>query len=249
MLEVQNIVAGYGKREVLHKLSVSFEKGKLTSVVGTNGCGKSTLLKAILGILPHTEGEIYVDGARISALQRKEIAKRLAYLSQGKDTPDMTVGQLVLHGRFPYLCYPRRYSRQDREIAHAAMDRMGLTALAEEPLASLSGGMRQNAYIAMALAQDTDYILLDEPTTYLDIGHQLRLMQLLRGFADAGKTIIAVMHDLPLAFAFSDTVAVMKEGHIVDIGRPDALCKSGSIEATFGVAVQAEKDAYFYNFK
>ena len=195
MLELKNISTGYGSKNVINCADAFFEKGKLTSIVGVNGCGKSTLLKAILGILPLSDGEIVIDGSDIRSMSRNEISKKVAYLAQGKDTPDMTVLQMVMHGRFPYLSYPRRYKETDREIALKAMEVVGILHLANQPLYTLSGGMRQNAYIAMALAQDTDYILLDEPTTYLDIAHQLDLMKILRGLADSGKGIITVMHD------------------------------------------------------
>ena len=196
MLEIKNVTAGYGKHTVLNDVSVAFEKGKLTSIIGVNGCGKSTLLKALLGILPLSSGEIVIDGKELCSMSRIEIARSVAYLAQGKNTPDMTVEQMVLHGRFPYLSYPRRYREADREIARKAMDAVGILHLADKSLYELSGGMRQTAYIAMAIAQDTDYILLDEPTTYLDIAHQLELMKLLRGLANSGKGIVTVMHDL-----------------------------------------------------
>lgn len=209
---------------MLNDVSAFFEKGKLTSIIGVNGCGKSTLLKAILGILPLSGGEITVDGENLLTMSRNEIAKKIAYLSQGKNTPDMTVMQMVLHGRFPYLSYPRRYTGRDREIAYSAMGQVGILDFAEKPLFMLSGGMRQNAYIAMALAQDTDYILLDEPTTYLDIAHQLELMRLLKQLSENGKGIVTVMHDLPLAFDFSDTLTVMSNGGIIAFGTPSELC-------------------------
>ena len=177
MIELKHISVGYGKQIVLNDLSAAFEKGKLTAVIGVNGCGKSTLLKTILGMVPVSNGEIAIDGRPLAEMSRKDIARSIAYLSQGKGTPDMTVEQLVLHGRFPHLSYPRRYTTQDREIALAAMEQVGITDYARKPLYTLSGGMRQNAYIAMALTQGTDHILLDEPNTFLDISHQLELMK------------------------------------------------------------------------
>ena len=225
------------------------EKGKLTSIIGVNGCGKSTLLKAILGILPLSGGEIFIDGENLLTISRNEIAKKIAYLSQGKNIPDMTVEQMVLHGRFPYLSYPRRYSSHDREVAIKAMETVGVAEFAHKPLYSLSGGMRQNAYIAMALAQDTDYILLDEPTTYLDIAHQLELMRLLKQLSDNGKGIVTVMHDLPLAFDFSDTLTVMNNGGIIACGTPSELCNLPIIEDIFGVKIkQMQDDKYSYQY-
>ncbi len=246
MIDLKNITAGYPGKEILHGITVSFEKGKLTSIIGPNGCGKSTLLKTALGIIKSSDGDVTVDDVSISGLKRKEIALRIAYLSQGKAVPDMTVGQMVLHGRFPHLSYPRRYGRRDREIADEAMARMGISELADEPMSSLSGGMRQNAYIAMALAQNTEYIILDEPTTYLDISHQLRLMKILHGLAEGGKGIIAVMHDLPVAFTFSDTVTVMQDGIIAKVGTPREIADSDIIKGIFGVRLHREVDEYFY---
>ncbi len=245
MLELKNVSAGYGNENVLCGVTVSFEKGRLTSVIGVNGCGKSTLLKSILGILPLTGGEIAVDGSDLRSLRGNEIAKRIAYLSQGKSTPDMTVGQMVLHGRFPYLSYPRRYGKADRAIAEKAMEDTGVSHLADKPLSELSGGMRQNAYIAMALAQDTDYILLDEPTTYLDIAHQLELMTLLRRLADMGKGVIAVMHDLPLAFDFSDTVTAIRNGAVAAHLAPTEMCASPVIREIFGVGMERMADGKY----
>ena len=242
MLEIKNVTAGYGKQPVLNGASANFEKGKLTSIIGVNGCGKSTLLNVILGILPMTDGIMEIDGKELSSLKRNEIAQRIAYLSQGKNTPDMTVMQMVLHGRFPYLSYPRRYTSRDREIAFSAMEKVGIADLAEKPLYSLSGGMRQNAYIAMALAQDTDYILLDEPTTYLDIAHQLDLMRILRELANSGKGIVTVMHDLPLAFDFSDTLAVINNGMIATQATPGEIIDSHITQDIFGVKIKQTQE-------
>ena len=248
MLEVKNISAGYADNAVFDGVSVSFEKGKLTSIVGVNGCGKSTLLKAMLGILPLFGGKIFVDGNDLGVMKRNEIAGKIAYLSQGKNTPDMTVGQMVLHGRFPYLSYPRRYRDEDREMAKRAMREVGILHLAHQPLHTLSGGMRQNAYIAMALAQDTDYILLDEPTTYLDIAHQLDLMSLLRGLADMGKGVVTVMHDLPLAFRFSDEIALIADKSAIIKDTPDRMSVSPILKKTFGVDLARVKGEapYYY---
>ena len=246
MLELKSLSAGYGRQPVLDRITVSFEKGRLTSIIGANGCGKSTLLKAILGILPLSGGEIVVDGRDLRSMSRTEIAQKIAYLAQGKLLPDMTVEQMVLHGRFPYLSYPRRYRDSDREAAWSAMNAVGISHLADEPLSRLSGGMRQNAYIAMALAQDTDYILLDEPTTYLDIAHQLELVQLLGRLTAEGRGIVAVMHDLPLAFNFSDTVVALQNGRIAAHMPPAEMCASSVTQEIFGVKMKRMDDRKFY---
>ena len=245
MIELNNISAGYGSKTILNGMTISFEKGKLTSIIGVNGCGKSTLLKAILGILPLSGGEIIVDGNGLRSMSGNEIAKKIAYLPQGKSIPDMTVGQMVLHGRFPYLSYPRRYRKDDKDMAKKAMASVGILHLADKPLLTLSGGMRQNAYIAMALAQDTDYILLDEPTTYLDIAHQLDLMRLLARLGDMGKGIIAVMHDLPLAFDFSDEVAVIQNGTVAAYATPSDMYRTSVIQEIFGVKIERLADHKF----
>ena len=249
MLDVRGLTAGYGKKEVLHHLSVSLEAGKLTAIIGPNGCGKSTLLKAVLGLIPRAEGEVVLDGVSFSTLRRQEIARRIAYLAQGASIPDMIVEELVLRGRFPYLSYPRGYTQKDRDLARLAMERVGIAALAREPMSALSGGLRQTAYIAMALAQGTDSILLDEPTTYLDVAHQLALMKLLRQLSAEGRGITAVMHDLPLALNFADTVAVMAEGKIVMVGTPREIAASGVIGTVFGVEVMQTDGEYWCRMK
>ena len=242
MLELKNISAGYGSKNVLDGVTVSIEKGKLTSIIGVNGCGKSTLLKAVIGILPLQSGEIFIDGKSLQSMNKNGVAKKIAYLAQGKSAPDMTVEQMVLHGRFPYLSYPRRYKECDRRIAKKAMQDVGIAHLANKPMHTLSGGMRQNAYIAMALAQDTDFILLDEPTTYLDIAHQLELMKLLKRLADTGKGIVTVMHDLPLAFDFSNKILVINNGKAALNATPSEIIDSKMIEDIFGIKIKYTED-------
>jgi iron complex transport system ATP-binding protein len=249
VIELQHIFAGYGKQEVLQDVSVRFETGKLTSIIGVNGCGKSTLLKTILGILPVRSGSITIDGQNLAGMPKKEVARKIAYLSQGKGTPDMTVQQLVLHGRFPHLTYPRRYSKKDRQIAYAAMEQTGIAGYAHMPLYSLSGGMRQTAYIAMALTQNTDYVFLDEPMTYLDISHQLELMKILRTLAQRGKGIVAVMHDLPMAFTFSDEIMLLQDGTVLRSTSPEQLCRENAIEQVFGVSLALSEDSRSYCYR
>lgn len=250
MLELKNIRAGYGKKQILKGASLTVPKGKLVTVIGPNGSGKSTLFKSAAGIIPTQSGEVLIDGVNARNLSRSETAKKIAYLAQGKSVPDMTVFQLVLHGRFPHLSYPRRYTENDKKLALEAIEKTGLAERAESPLSSLSGGMRQNAYIAMALAQNTDYILLDEPTTYLDISHQLSLMKNLRELVREGKGVAAVLHDLPLAFAFSDIIAVLNGGEITACGEPLKICESSIISEVFGTKLKyshADK-CYYYKY-
>ena len=248
MIELHHVTAGYGKQTVLHDMSLTIEKGSLTSIIGVNGCGKSTTLKAILGMIPLQGGQITMDGENMSQLSRNAIARKIAYLSQGRNTPDMTVEQIVLHGRFPHLSYPRRYTGRDRAIAHNAMEQMGIADLAHKPLSALSGGMRQNTYIAMALAQDTDYVLLDEPTTYLDIAHQLELMKTLRKLASDGKGILAVTHDIQMAFTFSDRIILLDKGTVLGSDVPREICRQQLLEQTMGVSLRCTDTGYSYRY-
>lgn len=250
MLELDNISVCYGNNQILKDISAKIERGRLVSIIGVNGCGKSTLLKAVLGILPLSCGNILIDDENISEMSRNAIAKKIAYLAQGKSTPDMTVEQLVLHGRFPYLSYPRRYSKNDRDVAFLSMQQLKITEYADSSLTTLSGGIRQKAYIAMSLAQDTDYILLDEPTTYLDITHQLELMKNLRLLAEKGKGIITVMHDLPMAFDFSDEIILIKDGKIAIHSTPKDICNTSIINDVYGISLKYSKteNKYFYQY-
>ena len=249
MIELKDVYAGYGKKTVLDGVSAIFEKGRMTSIIGINGSGKSTLLKVMLGILPLSGGRVFIDGCALCDMTRRQTALKAAYLSQGKDTPDMTAQQLVLHGRFPHLTYPRQYKEQDYRIASEAMEMMGVAGYAGMSLHDLSGGMRQNAYIAMALAQETDYILLDEPATYLDIAHQLGLMETLHMLSRKGKGIVMVMHDLPMAFRFSDDIVVLDAGKVCFAGSPEQICENGVTEKIFGVAVGPLKEGQNYGYK
>lgn len=237
MLESRELVVRYRAEEILRGVTVCQKEGELLSLIGPNGCGKSTLLKALVGLVPHESGEVLLDGVCAAQYKRSDRAKKLAYLAQGKRLPEMTVAETVLHGRFPYLGYPARYSANDHAIAARAMVEMGLEALASRAVASLSGGQMQKVYLAMALAQETPYLLLDEPTTYLDVGHQLELMRILRRLANEGRGVLAVLHDLPLALTFSDRVAVMQEGRLVACDTPAALVEQDVFSRVFGVSI------------
>ena len=249
MLEIKNLCAGYGKYNVLRDVNLKVPKGKLISVIGINGSGKSTLLKSVAGIITPFSGQVIVDSHNAKTLKQTELTQKLAYLPQGRDLPDMTVEQFVLHGRFPYLGYPRRYSSGDYTVAKNAMEKMGIFSFREKRLSSLSGGMRQKVYIAMALCQDTDYILLDEPTTYLDISHQIETMKILRSLADEGKGVVTVMHDLVLAFTFSDKIAILSEGRIIAFDSPENLCQTNVIKEIFGIEFKYNKEDNSYSYK
>ena len=226
MVKLQQVTAGYGEKTILQDISIDFPPGSVTAVTGPNGCGKSTLLKAAAGLLSITGGTVSVPDHR-----------RVAYLPQSRAVPEMTAGRLVLHGRFPWLSWPRRYRAEDEALARAAMERLGVAEFADTPLSELSGGTRQKIYLAMALAQDADTLLLDEPTSYLDIGHQLQLMSLCRELARDGKAVAVVLHDLPLALGYADRVAVMEEGRLLSLGIPQRVFSSGILDQVFGVRI------------
>ena len=252
MVKVTGRCAGYDNREVLHDVSLEFLPGRVTTIIGENGCGKSTLLKAIAGQIDISGGNVMIGDRDRTKMNIREVARTVAYLAQSKTTPDITVGRMVLHGRFPYLTYPRRYSKRDLEIAQEAMKIMGITELRDMTLSQLSGGMRQKVYIAMALAQQSPVILMDEPTTFLDITQQLLFTESARDLAKDNKTVIMVLHDLLLALKWSDEIVVMHEGKAIFNGTPEEVIASGTIEKVYGVVVKSvsEKDKvnYYYDY-
>ncbi len=248
MITLKNVSSGYDDCEVLHNIDLQFEPGKITVLIGPNGCGKSTLLKALVRINPHTNGSIVVNDIDIENYKTVELAKQIAYLSQSKNIPDITVLKMVLHGRFAYLKYPRRYHKEDYEIARKALAWVGMSDLEDERMNRLSGGMRQNVYIAMALAQDTPVILMDEPTTYLDIYHQLKLMDMVKDLAREGKTVVMVLHDLSQALRVADEIVVMQDGVLRAKGTPQEVYESGTLTEVFGVMIEQVKTQSGYHY-
>ena len=249
MLTINDLIAGYHERIILHRVNLEIPAGQVTAILGPNGCGKSTLLKTMCGILDAQGGEILFGGENLLDLSQRELAREIAYLSQSRQIPDITVKRLVLHGRFPYLSYPRRYRPQDYAAASAAMHQMEIGDLADLPLNCLSGGQRQKVYIAMAWAQDTPIILLDEPTTYLDIHHQLQMMRQAKELAERGKTVVMVVHDIAHAMLTADRIVLMEQGSVVAQGAPEALFDSGMIDKVFRVKlgrVRADSGWQYY---
>lgn len=236
MIEAVRLSGGYPGALVLRDISAVFPAGKLTVVAGPNGCGKSTLLKTLCGILPCTEGEVRINGAPLTSLRFP--ARAVAYLPQNRSTPDITVERLVLHGRFPYLHYPRRYGKEDIRRAQQAIETMRLSDVADVPVRTLSGGVRQRVYLAMALAQDTPAVLLDEPTTYLDIAHQLQTMREVKALCGQGKTVVMVLHDLLLAMRVADKMLIMEQGRVAAQGSCEDIWRSGCLGRVFGVALR-----------
>lgn len=233
MLEARNLSAGYPGRAVLAGVSLAAQPGRVLALLGPNGCGKSTLLRTMAGLLPPLGGEVLLDGRR--DYSPRQAAQRVAYLPQSRTAPNITVRRLVLHGRFPYLSYPRRYGREDYEAVDRALAAADALDLADRPLPELSGGQRQKAYLAMALAQETEAILMDEPTTFLDIRHQLEVLALVRRLAEEGRGVVLALHDLCLALTAADDVAVLGEGRLLALGGPEAIYQSKVLERVMGV--------------
>ena len=237
MIELKNVSVGYSGRPVLRQVSMAFPPGQVTALLGPNGSGKSTLIKTALGLLPRQGGEILYDGVDLGHLTPRQVARKAAYLAQSREVPSITARRMVLHGRFPYLGYPRRYRPEDRAAAERALEWAGAAELADRPVGELSGGQRQKVYLAMALAQESGTVLMDEPTTYLDIAHQFQVTDLARQLAEQGKAVVLVLHDLPLAFRTADQVAVLREGKLAALGQPEELYDSPVISETFGVSL------------
>ncbi len=252
MVEMEDVRAGYGKVEILRGVDFRAESGEITTIIGTNGSGKSTLLRALLGFLPMRSGDIRIDGISIKNISRTELARRIAYLPQGKNVPDISAGRMVLHGRFPYLTYPRKYGEADVRIARQAMEQMGIAELSEQHMSRLSGGMRQKVYIAMALAGQAPVIVMDEPTTYLDIGQQVKFAETVRQLSKEGKTVVLVLHDILLALKISARIAALGEGKVIWSGTPGEMLEQNVSQRLYGVAVGAARtDAgtqYFYEY-
>lgn len=238
MVELRGVSAGYPGHPVLRDIDLTFRPGQVLTLIGPNGCGKSTLLKTACGLLPRSGGEILVDGVPLERLRGKALARKVSFLAQSRSTPEITARRMVLHGRFPYLSYPRRYQREDHRIVRQALERVGAAHLAEQLVSRLSGGQRQNVYIAMTLAQDCGAVLLDEPTTYLDVAHQLRILELARSLADEGRAVVLVMHDLPLALRGADRVAVLAGGRLCRTGTPEEIYQSGIVDQVFSVRLR-----------
>lgn len=237
MVELKHVCAAFSEREVLHDLSLTFHKGEVTVLLGPNGCGKSTLLRTVLGFVDRTGGEILLDGCPIEDFSPRKMARQIAYLPQSRPVPNITARRMVLHGRFPYLGYPRRYRKEDHAAVTGAMEKADAADLADRALPQLSGGERQRVYLAMALAQSTEAILMDEPTTYLDVRHQLEVMDLARRLAGEGKAVVLVLHDLCLALRCADKVAVLHNGRLQAFGTPEAVYDSGVLQRVFDVTV------------
>lgn len=250
MLRINNLSAGYNNEDILDDINLDIDNNQVTVIIGPNGSGKSTLLKLIIGLIKSSKGDIYIDNIDIKTMTNQQLAQKISYLPQGKKVPDIQVKRMVLHGRFPYLQYPRRYRKQDYDMVYQALKQVEIENLADKNVNQLSGGTQQKVYIAMALAQDTPIILMDEPTTYLDISHQIKLMNLAKELANNGKSVVMVLHDLTQAFYYADRIIVISEGKVVLEGIPEDIFHSDIIFKVFDVKINRlfknDKWHYYY---
>ncbi len=238
MIELCKISAGYRGEPVLRDVDLVFPAGCVTVLLGPNGCGKSTLLKTALGLLPALSGEVLYDGAPLSGMPPEQVARRAAYMAQSRNVPSIEARRMVLHGRFPYLSFPRRYRKSDYAAVRRAMEKADALELADRPMQELSGGQRQKVYLAMALAQETPAVFMDEPTTFLDVRHQMDVMRTARGLADGGKAVVLVSHDLCQALRTADRVALLADGRLRMAGTPEQVYAGGALDRVFGVRVR-----------
>lgn len=249
MMDLRNVSLAYDGNLILSGINCILEQNEFICIIGNNGSGKSTLLRAAMGLMPY-KGSIRLNNAEINSLSHKDRAKRLSFLPQTRPIPVMDVNMLIAHGRYPHLGFSKILSITDKELVVRAAKATNITHLIDRDLSTLSGGERQRAYIAMMVAQDADFMLLDEPTTHLDIKHQLEVMDLLKSLNQSGKGIVMAAHDLPQAFSYATRVLLIADGGIAAMGKPEELCENKMIEYAFGVTVKktiGTDDLYAYN--
>lgn len=236
-LRVHNVSLGYGSKTIVKDLSLDIPAGKITTIIGSNGCGKSTLLRGISRLLKPENGEITLDGQSIHSYPSKEFARLVGLLPQAPIAPDgITVADLVSRGRYPYQGLFKRNSQEDDEAVAWALEATRTLELADRPATSLSGGQRQRVWIAMALAQETDILLLDEPTTYLDLAHQVELLDLLARLNEQrGTTMVMVLHELNLAARVAHHLVAMRDGVIESQGKPADVMTAENLHSIFGL--------------
>ncbi|MGB3309052.1 MAG: ABC transporter ATP-binding protein [Nodosilinea sp.] len=236
-LTTRKLTLAYDGNIIIQGLDLAIPQGQITTLVGPNGCGKSTLLRGMARLLKPQGGTVYLDGDAIAHLSTKDLAKRLGILPQSPAAPEgLTVRELVAQGRYPHQTWLQQWSKQDELKVEEAIATTHLNEFANRPLDTLSGGQRQRAWIAMALAQDTETLLLDEPTTYLDLAHQIEVLDLLYQLNRQGKrTIVMVLHDLNLACRYSHQLIALREGNVLDQGSPQTVVTEALVRQVFGL--------------
>ena len=239
-LRAEGVELGYGDRTIVENLDLDVLPGRVTTVIGPNGCGKSTVLRALGRLLPTRSGQVLLDGRQIDRTPTKEVARVLGVLPQSPLAPEgLTVGDLVARGRHPHQAWYRQWSGDDERAVADSLAWTGLSDLADRPVDELSGGQRQRAWISMALAQETDLLLLDEPTTFLDLAHQVDVLELVRRLqSEAGRTVVMVLHDLNLAARYADQLVFVADGKVRERGAPETMMRSDLIEEVFNVTAE-----------
>jgi len=243
-LTAEGVTLAYGDRTIIEGLDLRVAPGKITSIVGANGCGKSTLLRSLARLLSPASGQIVLDGKSVHSRPTKEVARVLGLLPQSPIAPEgIAVADLVGRGRHPHQKVLARWTAHDYEVVADALAATGIADLADRSVDELSGGQRQRVWIAMALAQETDILLLDEPTTFLDVAHQVEVLDLLTDLSvSRGTTIVMVLHDLNLAARYSDELVAMRGGQVHALGAPDDILTHTLVEEVFGMANQITTD-------
>ncbi|UAL30723.1 ABC transporter ATP-binding protein [Nocardioides rotundus] len=241
---VDTVTVRYGDRAALDAVAADLPRNAITVILGPNGCGKSTLLRSLARLIRPSIGRVLLEGRDVSGIDRRAFARQVALLPQGPQAPDnLSVIDLVARGRDPYRRWFDQWSRPDEDIVADALRRTGLEDVADRPLETLSGGQRQRAWVALALAQRTDLLLLDEPTTYLDLAHQLDVLDTVAELHRRdGVTVVMVLHDLTLAARYADHVIAMREGQVVEAGPVDAVITPAMLRAVFDVEAQVLPD-------
>ena len=242
-LAARGVTVGYGARSVIDGLDVAIPPGVITTIIGPNGCGKSTLLRTLSRLLRPTGGTVVLDGEDIASLRTRDVAKKLGLLPQAPVAPEgLTVSDLVARGRHPHQSWLRQWSSDDADVVRQALAMTGVSDLADRPVDSLSGGQRQRVWISMTLAQGTDLLLLDEPTTYLDLAHAVDVLDLVDDLHESGRTVVMVLHDLNLATRYSDNLVVMREGAILAQGHPRDVITAELLHEAFGLRAKVIDD-------
>ncbi|MFE2184667.1 ABC transporter ATP-binding protein [Streptomyces sp. NPDC059455] len=235
-LAARGVTVGYGGRTVIENLDVTIPPGVITTIIGPNGCGKSTLLRTLTRLLKPAKGAVVLDGEDIVKLRTRDVAKKLGLLPQAPVAPEgLTVADLVAKGRHPHQSWLRQWSSDDAGVVERALAMTGVSDLADRPVDSLSGGQRQRVWISMTLAQGTDLLLLDEPTTYLDLAHAIDVLDLVDDLHESGRTVVMVLHDLNLATRYSDNLIVMRAGSILAQGHPRDVITAELLDEAFGL--------------
>ncbi|MCI3923747.1 ABC transporter ATP-binding protein [Paenibacillus sp. TRM 82003] len=246
-METKSLSLGYGGTPIFEKLDLPIPKHRITVLIGKNGCGKSTLLRSLARLLKPSGGAVLLDGKDIYAQPTKEVAKRLSILPQGPTAPEgLTVLQLVKQGRYPHQTWLKQWSREDEDAVNKALQATGMVPFADRPVDALSGGQRQRAWIAMTLAQETGTILLDEPTTYLDMTHQIEVLELLAELNERdGRTIVMVLHDINLACRYAHHLIAVSNGTIYAEGSPSDIMSEALIRDVFAMECRMMEDPIY----